>query len=260
MKLNLTGKRALVTGGSRGIGGAIAKALAQAGASIAIFGRDPESLRNQKESLEAIGVEVQVFECDVLDESQVSRSWAELEAMWGGVDILINNVGGGGRWGSEKILETPLFTWDEVIRKNLGVAIQLTSACLPFMKRKGWGRVLTITSIYGITIGGRPWFNIAKVAQTTLTKNLSRNLEFTRSGITFNSIAPGAVYIDGTGWSAMEKNDPEAFREFVNTLPLGRMGTPEEVASLALYICSEESSYLNGSSITLDGGESANII
>jgi 3-oxoacyl-[acyl-carrier protein] reductase len=257
---DLAGKKALITGGSRGIGGAIAVALAQAGASIAIFGRDFESLKKQQQRLVDYGVDVEIFPCDVLDAEQVSESWAALEAKWGGVDILINNVGGGGRWGSENILKTPLFTWDEVLRKNLGVAIQLTSACLPFMKSKGWGRVLTVTSIYGVSIGGRPWFNIAKVAQTTLTKNLAKNLDFTRNGITFNSIAPGAVFIEGTGWSEMEKNNPEEFRKFLDSLPLGRMGKPEEVASLALYICSKQSSYLNGSSITLDGGETADLI
>ncbi len=259
MTFDLTGKKALISGGSRGIGGAIANALADAGAAVAILGRSPESLATQKKKLEKHGVEVLVYPCDVLDPVQVSNAWREIEAKWGGVDILINNVGGGGRWGSENVLETPLFTWDEVLRKNLGVAIQLTTACLPFMKISGWGRVITITSIYGVGIGGRPWFNIAKVAQTTLTKNLAKNLEFTRNGITFNSIAPGAVYIDGTGWSEMEQNRPSEFKDFIDTLPLGRMGKPEEVAALALFICSNESSYLNGSSITIDGGESVSL-
>jgi 3-oxoacyl-[acyl-carrier protein] reductase len=257
MKVDLLGKKALISGGSRGIGGAIALALAEAGASVAIFGRDIDSLNRQKVKLENFGTLVEVFQCDALDSSQVSDSWDHLEKIWGGVDILINNVGGGGRWGSDKILETPLTTWDEVLRKNLGVSIQLTTACLPFMKGNGWGRVITVTSIYGVSVGGRPWFNIAKVAQTTLTKNLARNFEFTRHGITFNSIAPGSIYIDGTGWSAMKQDDPHAFSEFIDSLPLGRMGRPEEVAALALFVCSDQASYLNGASIVLDGGESS---
>lgn len=256
MIVELKGKKALVTGGSRGIGGAISRALAEAGASIAIFGRDFNSLTEQRAKLESFGVPVEIFQTDVLDPAQVSESWEKLEKQWGGVDILINNVGGGGRWGSENILQTPLSTWDEVLQKNLGVAIQLTTLSLPYMKSKGWGRVVTVTSIYGVSIGGRPWFNIAKVAQTTLMKNLARNLEFVRNGITFNSIAPGAVYIDGTGWSAMRQDNPIEFQAFIDSLPLGRMGTPEEVASLALFICSEKASFLNGASITLDGGES----
>lgn len=256
MKIDLTGKKALVTGGSRGIGGAITAALVKAGASVAILGRDPESLARQKANLKDLGPEIQIYECDVLDSIQVTQTWNQITSRWGGVDILINNVGGGGRWGSENILDTPYITWEEVLRKNLGVAIQLTTSSLPFMQANHWGRVINITSIYGVGIGGRPWFNIAKVAQTTFTKNLARNLEFTRCGITFNSIAPGAVFIDGTGWSQMLEDKPEEFQDFLETLPLGRMGKPEEVASLALYICSDEASYLNGSSITIDGGES----
>lgn len=257
MKSNLIGKKALITGGSRGIGAAIATALAGAGASVAIFGRDLESLNLQKKQLEDFGNPVEAFTCDVLDANQVRESWEKLQNMWGGVDILINNVGGGGRWGFENILETPLSTWDEVLRKNLGVAIQLTNLCLPFMKRNGWGRVLTITSIYGVGIGGRPWFNVAKVAQTTFTKSLAKNIAFTRNGVTFNSIAPGAIYIEKTGWDEMRQENPEAFNNFLESLPLGRMGKPEEVAALALFVCSDQASYLNGASIVLDGGESS---
>lgn len=257
MNLDLTGKRALVTGGSRGIGGSIATALAKAGASVAILSRDPESLQKQKEKLEEFGSKILVYSCDVLDSSQVKQTWNLVAKEWDGVDILINNVGGGGRWGTENILETPEVTWEEVIRKNLGVAIQLTSLSLPYMKLKKWGRVINITSIYGVGIGGRPWFNIAKVAQTTLTKNLARNHDFSRHGITFNSIAPGAVFSEGTGWAQMLQNQPTEFKNFLDTLPLGRMGNPDEIASLALFICSDEASYLNGASIVMDGGESA---
>jgi 3-oxoacyl-[acyl-carrier protein] reductase len=131
---------------------------------------------------------------------------------------------------------------------------------LPYMIEKKWGRIVTITSIYGATIGGRPWFNVAKVAQTTLTKNLSRNKDLTRNGITINSVAPGAVFIEKTGWDEMFRKSPEEFKNFTESLPLGRMGTPEEVAALVGFICSDNASYLNGSSITIDGGESSSLI
>ena len=260
MKIDLSGKKALITGGSRGIGGAISEGLAQAGCSVAILGRDKKSLETHKINLKDLGVEVIAIECDVLESAQVESAWRQIEESWGTVDILINNVGGGGRWGSEDILKTPDYTWDEVLRKNLGVATQLTRLALPGMQANKWGRILTITSIYGVGIGGRPWFNIAKVAQTTFTKNLAKNTEFTRNGITFNSIAPGAVYIEGTGWSEMAKNQPQAYADFINTLPLGRMGQPEEIASLAVFMCSDYAKFLNGASITLDGGETAHLI
>lgn len=260
MIFDLKGKKALVTGGSRGIGGAIARSLAQAGADVAILGRNKKSLEEQAKRLVASGINVLSYECDVLMSSSLKEVWTDLESRWGGVDILINNVGGGGRWGSENLLETSLTTWEEVMRKNLGAAIQLTTSCLPYMLKKKWGRIISITSIYGVYIGGRPWFNVAKVAQTTFTRNLARNPEFVRSGITFNAIAPGAIYIEDTGWSDMERDRPIEFNRFLDSLPLGRMGTPEEVASLALFICSDSSTFLNGASITLDGGESCLIV
>jgi 3-oxoacyl-[acyl-carrier protein] reductase len=259
MEFGLKGKKALITGGSHGIGGAISESLAKEGVSIAIVSRSQSRLLDQKRVLENYNVEVITFECDVLDESQVTHVWRELTSVWGGVDILINNVGGGGRWGTEEIIDTPLETWHEVLQKNYGVTLQLTRLVIPYMEKNKWGRVLTVTSIYGTQIGGRPWFNVAKVAQTTLMKNLSKKENFVRAGITFNSIAPGAIYIPDTGWEEMKRNTPVEYQAFTETLPLGRMGTPREVADLATFICSDKASLVNGASIVIDGGESVSI-
>jgi 3-oxoacyl-[acyl-carrier protein] reductase len=253
-------RKALVTGGSRGIGAAISIELAKAGSSVAIIGRNQIDIDKQLAKLRQLKVEAIGFSCDVLDKAAIEETWKKIQIEWGGVDILINNVGGGGRWGHENILETPIETWEEVLQKNLGVATQLIMNSLPYMIEKKWGRIVTITSIYGATIGGRPWFNVAKVAQTTLTKNLSRNKDLTRNGITINSVAPGAVFIEKTGWDEMFRKSPEEFKNFTESLPLGRMGTPEEVAALVGFICSDNASYLNGSSITIDGGESSSLI
>ena len=146
--------------------------------------------------------------------------------------------------------------WDEVFRKNAGVATQLTKLAVPKMLENNWGRVITITSIYGEMIGGRPWFNLAKVAQATLMKNLARNQTYARSGITFNAIAPGSILIPDTGWAILKDSDPTAYSKFIDDVPLGRLGTPEEVANLTVFVCSPLASYLNGASITIDGGES----
>jgi 3-oxoacyl-[acyl-carrier protein] reductase len=259
MEFGLEGKRALITGGSHGIGGAIAESLAKEGVSIAIMSRSHSRLQKQKQVLANHNVEVLTLQCDVLNESEVLAAWMELTGHWGGVDILINNVGGGGRWGTEEIIDTPLETWSEVLQKNYGVALQLTKLAVPHMVTNSWGRVITVTSIYGTQIGGRPWFNIAKVAQTILMKNLAKKENFVRSGITFNSIAPGAIYIPDTGWEEMKLNRPEEYRNFIETLPLGRMGTPHEVGDLVTFICSDKASLVNGASIIIDGGESVSI-
>jgi 3-oxoacyl-[acyl-carrier protein] reductase len=253
---DLLGKKVLVTGGTHGIGQSISKKFAESGASVAFLSRSDKNLNAQSLLHNQMGNQFLALKCDVLNPNEINESWRKLEHEWGGVDILINNVGGGGRWGTELIVDTPISTWNEVIQKNIGVALQLTMLAIPAMLENRWGRVISITSTYGHYIGGRPWFNIAKVAQNTLMKNLARQKHFVRNGITFNSIAPGAILIPETGWDELEQNSPDDFEKFVNTLPLGRLGTPEEIADLVLFLASKKASFINGASIVVDGGES----
>ena len=171
----------------------------------------------------------------------------------------MNNVGGGGRWGDERMLETDPTVWDEVFQKNSGSTTQLTRLALPNMVQQGWGRVVTITSIYAERAGGRAWFNIAKVAQKVLMQNLAKHVEFARRGITFNSVAPGATFIPETGWDELRVSDPDRFKAFCEQLPLGRMGTPVEVAAVVSFLCSDQASLVNGATIVVDGGESVEL-
>jgi 3-oxoacyl-[acyl-carrier protein] reductase len=259
MNLDLAGKKALVTGGTHGVGKAISESLAMEGVSVAFLSRSDINLREQSEFHQQIGNEFIALKCDVLNPSEIESSWTKIKNQWGGVDIVVNNVGGGGRWGFEDITKTPLNTWNEVMQKNFGVATHLTNLALPFMIEKQWGRVITITSIFGNYVGGRPWFNVAKVAQTALMKNLASQVQFARNGITFNCIAPGAILIPDTGWTKMQVENPEEYKQFIDSLPLGRMGMPEEVADLVLFLSSDKSKLINGASIVIDGGETSNL-
>ena len=106
-------------------------------------------------------------------------------------------------------------------------------------------------------IGGRPWFNIAKSAQITLMKNLSKHKYLVRNGITFNTVSPGGIFIEGTGFEKEKKEDPDKFDKFIDdNFPVGRMGTPEDVAELVVFLCSNKASFINGSQIMIDGGQS----
>jgi 3-oxoacyl-[acyl-carrier protein] reductase len=235
----------LITGGTHGIGWAIANrfAIDDRNEHIYIAARHVDDLAHSY-----VYEGIQADFTNTVDIGKVAEQIKNLH-----IDILINNVGGGGRWGTDDVLTTPEESWDGVILKNYETARQLTLAALPWMKQNNFGRVVTISSIYGKESGGRPWFTVAKAAEIALMKSLAIRKELVRHNITFNTVCPGAIAIPGTGW---DKLTPEERSTFEETLPLGRMGTPEEVAALVCFLCSEEASLINGACITADGGES----
>ncbi|MFH1484920.1 MAG: SDR family oxidoreductase [Chloroflexota bacterium] len=255
MDLGLKGKYALVTGGSHGIGRAIALALAEEGCNVAVCSRGSQHLFGVEKEMLAKGVDARGLPCDVLWAEDIERVLAEIKGMWGRLDILVNNIGGGGRWGST-VLDTPEKTWAEVYEKNMMAAIRFTLGVLPMMAEHRWGRVVTIASIYGREAGAaKPWFNVAKAAEIMLMKSLSRDYELVRKGITFNTVAPGPIMIPDTGWDEEAKKDPMGFQEMrLREFPQARLGTPEEVASVVAFLCSEKAGHVNGACVTVDGG------
>tara|TARA_R110000796_G_scaffold251916_1_gene384470 strand:- start:259 stop:1041 length:783 start_codon:yes stop_codon:yes gene_type:complete len=257
MLLGLKGKNAIITGGSHGIGLETAKMMAAEGCNIAILARNKARLAAAKAEIEHFNVQCLAIEVDVLSKEQIEISFQRVADHWKKIHILINNVGGGGRWGVEDFIENSDQVWQEVYDKNLTAAVRYSRFVIPYMKQQKWGRIVTVTSTLGKQAGGRPWFNIAKAAQTCLMKNLSLNKDLVRAGITFNSVAPGCIMIPDTGWEQEMKNNPEKFRKMVEEkFPLGRLGKPEEVAYSILMLCSERASLINGASISADGGES----
>jgi 3-oxoacyl-[acyl-carrier protein] reductase len=257
MDLGLKAKRALVTGGSHGIGLAAAKVLAAEGCDVAICSRTPERLAAAVEVLRPFGNAVIADVCDVHSAAAIQAFCDDVLKRWSGVDILVNNVGGGGRWGKPSVEDTDEKVWIEVYEKNALAAVRFTTRLLPAMRKQKWGRVVTVTSRLGREGGGRPWFNMAKAAQTSMMKTLGMNHELAGAGITFNSVAPGNIMIPGTAWEEQMKADPAGFQRYVAAeCPLGRLGTPEEVAAVIAFICSAQASLINGAAIAVDGGES----
>jgi 3-oxoacyl-[acyl-carrier protein] reductase len=257
MDLRIKGRYALVTGGSHGIGRSIALALADEGCNVAICARNKRQIEETVAELKARGVKSIGISADVLLPSDIERVMKRVTDSWRTIHILVNNVGGGGRWGSSSVEETSEDVWIDVYNKNAMAAVRFTRLAIPFMRKQKWGRVVTITSIYGREGGGRPWFNMAKSAEISLMKTLAMNHDLVREGITFNSMAPGGIMIAGTGWERESKENAKEFEEMIDRqLPLGRLGTPEEVANVVVFICSEKASLVNGTSIPVDGGES----
>lgn len=261
MDLKIKNKYALISGGTHGIGRSIALALADEGCNVAVFSRNVERVEKTKDELQAKGVNCIAIPADVTVETDIKKVTDAVINKWGTIHILVNNVGGGGRWGSEIVEDTNEEVWQEVYDKNVLSAIRLTMWAIPFMRKQKWGRVVTITSIFGREGGGSPWFSMAKTAQTSFMKALAKKHYLTEDGITFNSVAPGAIMIPDTGWEKMVKEKPKEAEEFIKReLPLGRLGTPEEIASVVAFICSEQASLLNGASIPVDGGQSKSVL
>lgn len=261
MDLKLRGKFALVTGGSHGIGLACATELAAAGCNVAICSRSRQRLDMARQALVGLDVKILTLEADVLDPVSADQVMDALEKEWGTLHVLINNVGGGGRWGSPSIEQTDPRVWTEVYEKNAMAAVRFTRRAIPLMRRNRWGRVITVTSILGGKEGGgRPWFSAAKAAETGMMKSLAMTKYLVRDGITFNCVAPGGIWIEGTGFEEERRRDPEAFERMVDEeYPLGRLGTVGEVAAVVAFLCSERASLVNGANISVDGGQSRSL-
>lgn len=257
MDLGLKNKYALVTGGSHGIGKAIAVALAKEKVNIAICARNQKRIKAVVSEIKSYGVETIGISADVLKTKDIDEVVRKIIEKWKTIHILVNNVGGGGRWGKEIIEETGEDVWRDVYEKNAMAAVKFTMKLIPYMRKQKWGRVITIASKYGKEGGGRPWFSMAKSAEISLMKSLALTPYLVRANITFNSVAPGGIMIPDTGWEKEQKVNPKAFKKMLNLIsPMGRLGTPEEVASVVVFLCSEAASLVNGACISVDGGES----
>lgn len=248
---------ALVSGGTHGIGLATALALQRDGVAVVVYGRTLARVEAAKD----LGLlRAEVFNVWDVEKGKKKASPGRLRSLvarvvadYGRLDILVNNIGGGGRAGGNFETEGA-GTWVDILWKNLGVAAQHTQDAVVQMLTQGWGgRVVTISSIHGreSAVGAKPWFVVAKAAEIALMKQLARTSAYVREGITFNTVCPGSIAIPDTGW-----DDKKAAKEASKRIPGGRLGTPEEVAAVVSFLCSPAASWVNGACITVDGGES----
>lgn len=252
MELGLKGKVAIVTGGSRGIGRAIATGLAEEGVSVAISARDQTQLDQTVEEIRASGAQIIGVAGDATIPADIERLVAETVAAFGAVDILINNVGGnrGGKF-MDATDEDFAYTFD----LNFMAAIRASRLVIPEMRKRGGGRIITISSIWGREAGGVTTYNAAKAAEISMGKQLAR--ELAPENILVNTIAPGSTIFPGGGWDRQMKANPEAMADLIKRdLPLGRFGKPEEVANVVVFLASERASLVTGTCYNVDGGQS----
>jgi len=247
LSTRLDGKIALITGASRGLGKAMALALGEAGASLAMVSRDAVALEQAVAEVRARGAEAEGFPADVSQEDQVSALRERVIARFGKVHILINNAGINIR---KPVTEFTLEEWRRVLDTNLTGAFLMVRAFLPHMRGHGYGRIINVTSTLShVGLPLRTAYASSKAGLLGFTRALA--LELAPEGITVVGISPGPF---ATEINRPLLEDPAVSREFIARVPLGRWGRLEEVGKLAVYLCSEEAAYITGSDILIDGG------
>jgi 3-oxoacyl-[acyl-carrier protein] reductase len=253
MELGLNGKVALITGASRGIGRAIALALAAEGCRVAIGARGPEALEAVAEEVRAAGGEALAVPGDLTLPGSAERLVARAAETFGALDIVVNNLGGSAP-ANKPFMETEPKDWRGVVGLNLYPAVESTRLAVPHMRRRGGGSVVMISSIYGREAGGYTGYNAVKSALNSLAKSLSR--ELAPDNVRVNAIAPGSILFPGGSWERRRQADPEGMADFVKRdIPAGRFGAPEEVANVVAFVCSPRASWVNGACIPVDGSQ-----
>lgn len=244
---DLSGRVALVTGASKGLGKAIALALAGAGADIALYARNREDLKAVKASVEALNRRAEIFCADVLDKQLIDENVNAALKAFGHIDILVNNAGVNVR---KPVLELSSEEWDLVLNTNLKGYFLMAQAVVPHMLSQGYGKVINMASILGtVALPSQLAYASSKGGVMQMTKVMA--LEWAQQGVQVNAIGP--TYFE-TPLVAQLRNDPERYRFIVERTPMGRWGQPDELAGLVIFLASRASDFVTGQTIFIDGG------
>ncbi|HEX4173025.1 MAG TPA: SDR family NAD(P)-dependent oxidoreductase [Acetobacteraceae bacterium] len=246
MAFDFTGKRAIVCGGSRGIGRSIALGFAQAGAAVSICARGAEALEATRGEIARFGHAAHAGVCDLADRDAIRGYIADAAGALGGIDILINNASGFGTTDDEA-------GWAVSVAVDMMAIVRATQAALPYLKEVK-GTVVNTSSISALRASARtaPYGAIkAAVIQYTSTQAAM----YARDGIRVNGVAPGSIEFPGGSWEKRKSDNPNLYNAILRSIPFGRLGHPEEVANVALFLASPLAAWVTGQTIVVDGGQ-----
>jgi 3-oxoacyl-[acyl-carrier protein] reductase len=255
MDLGLQGKIAIVTGSSRGLGLASARALVAEGCHVCVSARGEAALAEAAlglASASTAGAEVLAVSADLGTAAGIARVVDATIERFGGVDVLVNNVAlarGG------DLLATSDDEWQEAVDQTLFPAIRASRLVVPSMRARGGGAIIVIASIYGREAGGRMTYNAVKAAEISLAKSLAQQLA--KDNIRVNSVSPGSISFPGGSWHKRQQADPEGIAAFIKAeLPFGRFGRADEVGDVVAFLASDRAGWVSGTSIVVDGCQS----
>jgi 3-oxoacyl-[acyl-carrier protein] reductase len=247
MAFDFTNKRVIVTGGSRGIGRSIALAFAGSGADVSICARSADALARTKGEIAATGRRAHAATCNVADGAAVRAYVADAAAELGGLDVLVNNTSGFGMGDDEA-------AWAAGLAVDIMATVRATQAALPMMERAVGSSVINIASISGFRPSLRaPGYAAVKAALLNLTT--SQAMALARKGIRVNCIAPGSIEFPGGYWEERRLAKDPLYTQVLGRIPFGRLGTPEEIAEVALFLASPHARWITGQTIAVDGGQ-----